>query len=359
MLERKVYQWQQDLDEILQKQQPVNWEQDGHDFRATFRKVPAQRTWDLDHALVVVRSNIDGEQVETKLLMKRLAFSHFAEFTNRWDHNVSLYNDEIDGRFHSNGNIIVASNRKISPVFYGRVTAASGIRLDGQLRRRQVFLGGLDAHVKRIPLPHQVMPLVRDLYHEVPRDHIHIIDTNGEIVFHGDGEYTWTPAGGPTVHRRVLGDAFYIVGTGKREISVRGVVRGRVVVYSPELISISGDLRYARDPESFPDSHDYLGLISGRYVEIAPPNVTGPGDLTVYAAIYAQHRFSVTRFSRRNNGLLTIYGSLSAGSLSASEPRFATRIRFDPRFERNRPPGFPMTGDYELESWDKTWRVVN
>jgi hypothetical protein len=53
-----------------------------------------------------------------------------------------------------------------------------------------------------------------------------------------------------------------------------------------------------------------------------------------------------------------IYGSLTAGTVSRTEPRFATRIEFDPRFEHARPPGFPQTDRYEIETWDGRWRLA-
>ncbi len=52
---------------------------------------------------------------------------------------------------------------------------------------------------------------------------------------------------------------------------------------------------------------------------------------------------------------LRIYGSVAAGSLSASEPRYATEIEYDQRFERRRPPGFPFTSRYEAAQWDGQW----
>jgi hypothetical protein len=42
--------------------------------------------------------------------------------------------------------------------------------------------------------------------------------------------------------------------------------------------------------------------------------------------------------------------------MSATEPRYATRYAFDQRFEQVRPPGFPVTNRYEVESWDTQWR---
>jgi hypothetical protein len=130
-----------------------------------------------------------------------------------------------------------------------------------------------------------------------------------------------------------------------------------VLVFSPRRIVITGNLVYATDPEATSGGENYLGLVSSRTVEIADPSVTGPGDLHIHGAIYARRVFRVRNYSHRGNATLHIYGSLTAGSLSATEPRYATRIRFDPRLESRRPPGFPVTDRYELESWDGAWTV--
>jgi hypothetical protein len=67
----------------------------------------------------------------------------------------------------------------------------------------------------------------------------------------------------------------------------------------------------------------------------------------------------VRNASARDRATLVIHGSLTAGSVSETEPRYATRIEFDPRFEQVRPPGFPETDRYELESWDGRWQVAD
>ncbi|MHC4844227.1 MAG: hypothetical protein ACYTEE_10535, partial [Planctomycetota bacterium] len=152
-------------------------------------------------------------------------------------------------------------------------------------------------------------------------------------------------------------EASYLIAGRKVSLHVRGTVKGKVLVYSPERIIIDDDLVYESDPEDSANADDYLGLVSDKYIEIAPPEVTGPGDLVIHAAIYAKRRFSVRKYRDRNEALLDIYGSLSAGSLSATEPRFHTRIRFDRRLEELRPPGFPMTDRFEVESWDTVWDV--
>ena len=83
--------------------------------------------------------------------------------------------------------------------------------------------------------------------------------------------------------------------------------------------------------------------------------MTGPGDLESHAAIYAKRRFVVRSYRARELATLSIVGSVTAGSLTASEPRYRTRVRFDRRFENGRPPGFPMTERYELADWDGHW----
>ena len=117
------------------------------------------------------------------------------------------------------------------------------------------------------------------------------------------------------------------------------------------------DLIYEQNPEEVPDADDYLGLVSDKYVDIAPPDITGPGDLLINAAIYAKRRFTVQGYRVGESALLYLYGSLSVGTLSATEPRYHTKIRFDQRLEGIRPPGFPMTDRYEVESWDASWNV--
>jgi hypothetical protein len=48
---------------------------------------------------------------------------------------------------------------------------------------------------------------------------------------------------------------------------------------------------------------------------------------------------------------------LAAGTISATEPRYATKIDYDSRFERQRPPGFPSTNRYEVAAWDGQWTL--
>jgi len=139
---------------------------------------------------------------------------------------------------------------------------------------------------------------------------------------------------------------------------VQGVVAGRVLVFSPERIVVEGNLTYANDPRDVPDSGDYLGLVCDRDIEVAPPRVTGPGDVHIQAALFARRRFVVADFEHPRSGTLRIYGSLAAGSVTATEPRYAMKVEYDRRFEQVRPPGFPSTNRFAVEDWDGRWTEV-
>ena len=147
-----------------------------------------------------------------------------------------------------------------------------------------------------------------------------------------------------------------LIGTERARFEVGGTVEGSYLLYSPRQILITSSLKYAgRATTTDQPLDDYLTLISDGSIEIAAASVTGGGDVQIDGALFARNRFSVRRFRDRSQGELAIYGSLVAGSVSATEPRFSTRVEFDQRFDHTRPPAFPGTGLYDLHSWDEYW----
>jgi len=139
---------------------------------------------------------------------------------------------------------------------------------------------------------------------------------------------------------------------------VRGTVSGIYTVYSPNDIEIEDDIVYLKDPRQTLVSRDYLALISGRDIRIAAGNVTGPGDLTVHAAVFARRRFFTEEVQHSKPATMFIYGSLTAGTILETEPRYATKLDYDKRFEYLRPASFPMTRRYEVDTWDQDWKEV-
>lgn len=360
MLFKKFKKWTENLDRMGVVDSTLVWREKGKTYSATFRNVRGKSETDIEEVLVEVETEEDGYTLSTEMRMKRLAFSNFAQFVDFWDPRVALHDDELEGRFHSNTKINVSSSFNVKPKFYGKVTTSSyDIRTTGAsfFDHKSVFEGGLETGVKVIHLPKHFLPFLDE--EAFANEKTQELKGNTRITFYSDGSYSWRSAdkGGKTQKNRLPDNSFYIIGDNKSTLYVKGTVRGKVLVYSPHKIIIDDDLTYARHPEISSNADDYLGLVSEKNIEIAHPNVTGPGDLNIYASIYAKRRFQVRHTNRKRGATLYIYGSLTAGSISATEPRYATRVCFDKRLEKKRAPGFPMTDRYEITEWDETWKV--
>ena len=360
LLTRKILKWAQGLKDSTDPQSQLTWEQDGRVYTAVLKRRPAASNTDIESALVEISTTTDGKELRTLLHLKRLAFSHFTQLVDKWDSSVQLHDDEVDGRFHSNTEITLGYDRAVAPRFNGKVTTAAGgftISSWSSARpRNEVFRAGLETRVGRISLPQRFLKAAAKS--DLTNAQYHKFDRDTRITFYPDGTYGWQPLGSKTREERAeLGKIpMLMIASRGTELRVRGTLSGNVLVYSPERITVDGNLFYAHDPRHTPDAADYLGLASDFAIEVARPEVTGPGNLEIDAAIYARRRFTVTEEIIPNSGTLFIFGSLTAGTITATEPRYATRVEFDPRFEHTRPPGFPMTNHYEVEQWDGEWR---
>jgi len=361
MLKRKFRDWTENLYRMPETAAGLTWRHRGQEYVAEFTRLPAKNDMGIERVIVEISTEENGRRLSTEMRMKRLAFSSYAQFVNRWEPDVQIHNDELDGRFHSNSEINLAYSRKVQPQFHGQVTTTARrinvTQSRGRVGRDQIFLGGLQTGVRAIHLPKRFFPFANEV--DVDDDQVHRFEEDVRITFYADGSYGWQAVESDSAqHRAAISEnASYLIAGRKVRLYVKGTVNGKVLVYSPERIVIEDDLVYAQDPIETPEADDYLGLASGKYVDIAPPDVTGPGDLVIHAAIYAKRRFAVKGYRSRGNALLHIYGSLTAGSLSATEPRYHTKIQFDQRLEQLRPPGFPITDRYEVESSDSSWKV--
>jgi hypothetical protein len=278
---------------------------------------------------------------------------------NRWDENIQLHDDVIEGRFHSNTEIGLAFSGGVEPRFFGKVTTSAASMTYGSVLRRRtsdVFQGGMEVRTEKVTLPRD-MPDVVNGGTETDR---RVFAEDTRIIFNPDGSYAWQAANGDGAMQRIepSQQPRYLIGAKGSKLYVRGTVSGIFTVYSPTDIEIEGDLVYLKDPRDTLISRDFLALISGRDIRIAAPHITGKGDLDIHAALYAHRRFCVESVDRTRAGRLNILGSLTAGTISETEPRYATKLDYDKRFEYLRPASFPMTRRYEVESWDQDWEEV-
>jgi hypothetical protein len=336
----------------------VTWEQDGRQYSALLIRERANEGTALERVTAQVSASDNGKQLTTLVNLNRLSFSQFTQMVDHWDPMVQLHDDEIVGRFHTNSRFNLLADSRSAPKFLGKVTTtARSFNSDTTGRRRDsdIFRGGVETGTSEIELPASSQP-----FEWAPRDErarVHEFATDTRIRFFADGSYRWTNLN--TSQSQYLNEPaahpVYFIATRQAALHVQGVVAGKVLLYSPRRIVIEGNLTYATDPRSDSGSEDYLGIVSDRVVEIAPPGVTGGGDLEIDAAIYAGRRFTVTATDHPRRATLRIYGSLACGTVSATEPRYATKIDYDNRFESQRPPGFPATNRYEVANWNGQW----
>lgn len=347
MITRRIMKGLRNMEHEPEPPSELSWKFRGQEYTAVIDRKLAQSDTDIERVNVEVQSEHQGQRIEMHMQMKRLAFSHFTQLIDQWDENVALHDDELEGRFHSNTPIFIIYDREATPQFLGKVTtAAEGYHLGktvGWRRRSDMFHAGFEADVAEIRLPAQFLRFSAN------HAQMQTFPDDTRITFYPDGTYGWTrfPSNVDDGRRAISGPT-YLVAAKRATLYIKGTVKGKVTVYAQQRIVIEDDLKYAGDAAS----RDCLGLVSDRFIEIAPSEITGPGDLEVHAALYARQRFEITDLNARNHGTLFIRGSLTAGSLSASEPRYATHVEFDRRLEGLRPPGFPVTDRYEVEDAD-------
>ena len=249
---------------------------------------------------------------------------------------------------------------RTAPKFLGKVTTAArsfDTESSGRRRESDIFQGGVETRAGRIDLPEELQPFEwapqgrerpdprareRHPHQVLCRRQLHMAHPR----FDRDGISSTSRPSIPCISLR----------RAARRCTCKGVVAGKILVYSPQTdrdrrrshicARSARHTRLARLP----------GLVCDRYIEVAPPGVTGPGDLEIHAAIFAGRRFVVTRnrtsAHRRRCGST---GVLRPEACRRREPRYATKIEYDSRFERRRPPGFPSTNRYEVDDWDGQW----
>jgi hypothetical protein len=349
---------QQMLDTNLTNQE-LSWSEEGRQYSARLRRQPAADSTGLEQVVAEIMTENDGKRMKTRLSLKRLAFSHFTQLVNNWDPGIALHDDIIDGRFHSNTEIGIAFSGGIEPRFFGKVTtAAARMTLEGPTRRRNkdVFQGGMETKTERVTLPRDMPDVVGGGDAATRR----VFATDTRLIFNADGSYAWRAANGdgPLERGEPSDKPRHLIGDKGAKLYVSGTVSGMFTVYSPTDIEIENDLVYAKDPRSSLFSRDFLALISGRDIKIANGAITGAGDLHIHGALFARRRFSIENVQQTKPGTLYILGSLTAGTIWETEPRFATKMDYDKRFEYLRPANFPMTRRYEVESWDQGWEEV-
>ncbi len=360
-IDDKVEKIIEDLSYVDNKDTTIVWQWQENKYTIKIRYQPADSAMSFDEIIVNILRERDGLTMSTEKRMRRTAFSDYAKFIDYWNPHIALHDDEFDGRFHSNSvfNIMNIGKR---PKFRGKVTtAAHKIKTAGMpyfsfiAQKDSVFTKGLETGTAKIKLPGQtgIKPAAKN-------DSLAISFWQETwLTFTADGYFSCYSKEERTPCRvKIPQQPFIISGFKKGRLHIRGVIHGKILVFSQNDIIIDGSITCKVNPRLLTNSQDYLGVVSEKDIIIAEPKVTGRGDLHLYGAYFAKKRFRIRKFWYKNDGAkLYIFGSLTAGSAGATEPRYGTRIKFDPRLRRKRPPFFPMTDQYEVTHWDKKWHT--
>ncbi|MAY57055.1 MAG: hypothetical protein CMQ46_07545 [Gammaproteobacteria bacterium] len=303
---------------------------------------------------VTIQTELGDGLASTELTITERPFSWYAKFINRWDNDVIMANDQIFGRFHSNSPVNLETDWRARPLFAGPVTLATHQSIGRRLRESDIFTDEVETGIGRIDMPDAIVPAV----FPGQGSGLQVIsyDQYTQLTFLGADGFNWyqpdTQLGG---HQALTDDMLIIAGTDDSRFDVSGTIHGQVAIYSPRRITITDDLVYA---DQSAGANHLLSLTSNGSIEIANPSVTGPGDLIIHGALFARQRFSVRRYNTRAQGRLHIMGTLVAGSISATEPRYTTLVEYDSRFESIRPPAFPTTGLFDMSEWDREWTIT-
>ena len=271
--------------------------------------------------------------------------------------------DMVTGPMHSNTRIHISG----MPVFLGRVSSAAdsfNYYHDGPPEDVPDFRVGYTLNTPEIPLSGK--SVLKDLAAKAASGGLKLKCQQVEIEFLANGamsfrtyqgnwsawEQSSLPANGLIY---VDGDAI-----------VRGTLSGRVTVVVPtgKNIIIPSDVRYLGDPTD-PACTDCLGLIAGQAVVVTKSDPPG-ADITIHASILVFDNYFYVEDHAKIPvmGKLSVYGGVAQkhrGPIASFDADTGTKLsgyskdyQYDYRAKDHPPPCYPVTGRYELITWQES-----
>jgi hypothetical protein len=288
--------------------------------------------------------------------------SKYFWFTNMEGNVYWITGDTVWGPVHTNTIIKTWG----SPVFYGKVTAKAGITPNPMTKKNKAkYYGGWEVGIDQ----------------SVPTDMTHLIDAaktgNGgsfipantkcyydqltHFEFLSNGDVIRTVGANPPDTVKLTDIAPTGVIYSKEEVRVKGVMNGKLTVYTDKDIFIDDDLVYADDPNANPNSDDILGLVAENDIMVTD-NAANNADCNVQAAVMAVtgHWGAENYATRPPSGLLNFTGSIvqnqrgPVGTFSwgtGLKSGFLKRYHFDPRLSSMAAPYYPTLNAMRLVSW--------
>jgi hypothetical protein len=289
-----------------------------------------------------------------------MPISKYFWFTNNEGNVYWTTGDTVWGPMHTNTVVKTWG----APVFYGKVTAKSGITPNPLSKKNKAkFYGGWEVGIEN-ELPTDMSHLINEAiaYNGgAPANTKSVYDKETVFDFQSDGSVIRTVSGLPpdTVLLTDIAKTGALISS--EDIRVKGVFNGKMSMYTTKNIWIDDDIVYADNPETNPKSNDILGLVAQNDVLITD-NAPNNSDCNIQACVMAvKGAYGAEKYaSRPVAGVLRFTGSIvqnkrgPVGTFSwggGIKSGFSKRYRFDARLSTISPPHYPFLKSLRLVAW--------
>jgi hypothetical protein len=306
----------------------------------------------LQRVKIVSTGTFQGISNNVIVLLQPSSFSKFAYFSDNEPSTIFWQSgDTVWGPYHSNTKLYATG----SPVFNGKVTTKNG-KSGGSPK----FNGGYDTGVS-LPLPTDLGPTKDSAISR--GKYVATIDTVW-ATFNNDGTITVKigPAAATTTALTTYAPNGVITFEGA-VLRVKGTMTGQASIASimngagkGGKVFIDADLVYKTNPKTNPSSTDLLGIIATNEILIANTAANNVGGVDVQAALYSQTKGlgaeNIT--SGGVKGSIRLLGGTTQGQrqiVQSGGNGYTKSYYYDDRLMGMSPPGFPLTGGFEIVSW--------
>ena len=337
---------------------------------------------------------LDIQPESRRTIKVRVAFPSVTDYAFLTNSDVWIGNDEeVHGRFHANGGIRFdgttdAPITSAVPSYYCQPLHGGGCN---RTLKDGIWGDGGPTEYWSFPVPAkdftEITASLAQMKTAAESDGVYLSSSGDQgwaITFTGDGNFaarkvvttncykskdvgdsnwvvrcTDVATYGPTTTYAIPANGFIYV---EDMVWVDGVVNGKATigVANGKSITINGNITYTTK-----DGTDVLGLIAEQDILVVK---NSPDDLEIDAALIAQHG-SAKRYDYSGEGgddrknSITIYGSIASNGMwtwswinqggnlvSGYKYTYAT---YDVNLTYGPPPGFPISSQYNLISWEE------
>jgi hypothetical protein len=277
--------------------------------------------------------------------------------------------EQMTGPLHTEDNLYITGR---GPKFYGRVTLRGSVNYqNGKYDKKKnpggsegyFYGGGPDPGIS-VPMPGEWDALTDHL--DISRNFVGNDDVY--LEFKPDGKVEYKVGAGGEYQTENLTEftqngIIYVKGG---NVHVKGTLNGQITIVADSLsptsggtIYIDGNLRYAHNPKTDPNSTDVLGLVAKNKVVIADsynPS-SGRDNIDIQASIFCQKEgFGAEKGKdTRDEGYINLLGGIQqyrrgvVGTTGGAG--YSKNYEWDPRLARLLPPWYPGTRGYFVLSW--------